>query len=170
MATKHRVTKRRISNPFTAQVNSIQSCIDQDLDKITKCYPKLLIDVDKAIKTVTFALKKTKSKPAGRGKTKAGKMLPGKLKSTASIASASTALEKQLRSLRSEKLGIQASYKKLLGQKKVLKQFENTCTKQLRSINNSARASNSSKFRGIRPVASSAFLGRQHHNVWSSLQ
>jgi hypothetical protein len=167
MATKHRVTKKGKSSPFTAQISSIQSSIDQDLVKLARYYPKVLGDVDRSIKTVTLALKKaTKSKPAGRGKTKAGKMLPGKLKSSASIA-----LEKKLRNLKAEKFGIQASFKKFLGQQKVLEQYERKWTKQLRSINNSANISRSSKIsRGIRPVISSALVGGQHHSIWGSLQ
>lgn len=153
MATKRSNTKRSHSKrgktlSFISQVKSLQSCVRQDLTKLAKCYPKVLTDVDRAIKNVTMALKKAKTNTIGKKKTVRSKLAVGKARSTA------MSLQKQLTGLRSEKLAIQASMRKFSGQRNALQQLEKAWPKAVKVRGSKSRRSMSSKRKaGTRKLA-----------------
>lgn len=173
MATKRSSLKRshskRVKNlSFISQVKSLQSCVRQDLTKLAKCYPKVLTDVDRAIKNVTLALKKAKTNTTGKHKTVRNKLAVARARSTA------MGLQKQLNGLRSEKLAIQVSMRKFSGQRNALQQLEKAWPKTLKVSGSKSRRTMSSKRKagtrklargGLRSGAVSA-LSSGHH-AWS---
>lgn len=167
MATKRSNPKRSKTLSFISQVKSLQSCIRQDVSKLAKCYPRVLTDVDKSIKTVTLALKKAKTGTMGKKNTARSKLAIAKARSRA------TALQRQLNGLRSEKLAIQASMRKFSGQRNALQQLEKAWPKATKVSRSKSRASMSSKRKaGTRKLARGglrsgvAALSSSHH-AWS---
>lgn len=166
MATKRSVTKRGKSLSFISQVKSLQSCVRQDLTKLARCYPKVLTDVDRAIKSVSLALKKAKTKTTGKKKAVGGKMAVAKSRAVAN------ALQRELNSLRTEKLAIQASMRTFSSQRNALQQLEKTWSRKLKAIGStSPRRSVGSRGKagsrklargGLRPAASAAMLAGHH--------
>lgn len=168
MATKRSHSKRGKTLSYISQVKSLQSCVRQDLTKLAKCYPKVLTDVDRAIKTVTLALKKAKINPTGKKKTVHSKLAIAKARTTA------LGLQKQLKGLRSEKLAIQASMRKFSGQRTALQQLEKAWPKTLKVSGSKSRRSLSSKRKagsrklargGLRSAVASG-ISSSHH-AWS---
>jgi hypothetical protein len=162
MATKRSIPK---SLSYISQVKSLQSCVRQDLTKLAKCYPKVLTDVDRAIKLVGLALKKAKATPAGKKKPARGKLATTKSRSTA------ITLQNKLNGLRSEKLAIQASLRKFSSQRNALQQLENAWPKTLKVTGSKSRRSLKSKRKagsrklakgGLRSGVSSALLSGHH--------
>ncbi len=111
---------------FTAPIQQIESCIDQDFAQLSKTYPKVLAGIEKELSRVSKELKKSKAaaKPAKRGKG-AGR---GKVVK----ASNNTGLEKELSGLKAEKAAIANGYKKFKAGKKVWTKFEKSWAKKLK--------------------------------------
>jgi hypothetical protein len=165
MATKRSIPKRGKSLSFISKVKSLQSCVRQDLAKLAKCYPTALTDVDRAIKSVSLALKKAKTSRTSKSKTASGKLAVTKARSTA------LALQKQLNGLRSEKLAIQASMRKFSSQRNALQQLEKSWPKtakvrssKSRGTLKSTRKAGSRKLArgGLRSGVSTALLSGHH--------
>ncbi len=126
MATKRATTSKAKASGFSAQIRQLETCRTQDQAKLEKIYPKVLADIDKAIKNAVQELKKT------QGKSKTTKATKSTARATKIKLADLAALKKKLDSLKAEKSLITSSHKKLLAQKKVLQQFEKEWAKKSR--------------------------------------
>ncbi len=125
MATKRAITSKAKATGFSAQIRQLETCWTQDQAKLEKIYPKVLADIDKAIKNAVQELKKT------QGKSKTTKATKSTARSAKIKPADLAALKKKLDSLKAEKALITSSHKKLLAQKKILQQFDKAWAKKL---------------------------------------
>src|ERR1700738_2688600 len=103
MATKRATTSKAKATGFSAQIRQLETCWTQDQAKLEKIYPKILADIDKAIKNADQELIKTK------GKSKTAKVTKSNARSTKINQAYLATLEKKLDSLKTEKALITSS-------------------------------------------------------------
>ncbi len=137
MATKRATTSKAKATGISTQIRQLETCQIQDQAKLEKIYPKVLADLDKAIKNAAQELKKT------QGKSKTTKATKSTARSTKIKPADLAALKKKLDSLKAEKVLITSSHKKLLAQKKILQQFEKDWTKKSRAAKKPRKLSKS---------------------------
>jgi hypothetical protein len=133
---------------FSTPLQDVERCIEKDYVYLTKAYPKVLSDVQRAIDRTTKILEKAKSQ------SKKSKTLSRKTPTDKANFAAVVNFTKELDTLKSDKSSLTAGYKRFSALQKVMRQFEKAWTKKMKAVSKNKRAKTSSKPTHKEPINS----------------